>query len=168
MAAPILWTPGKMRSSCKKNHVRKIPPFREGGGFGGGGGADFIFMGARIFLNRGALGSAPESAREIGAALPVRRQHFPEHSWEHSPEHPRFSQGTPGALPRALPEIPLPSSTPVTGRRDCKSWGLRQSRDFGGGGEQSKSPPQPQRVARFWSTEVGNGERGHFRMLLLP
>ena len=49
MAAPILWTPGKMRSFCRKNHVRKIPPFK-GGGFGGGGSADFIFMGARIFL----------------------------------------------------------------------------------------------------------------------
>ena len=34
-----------MRSLCRKNHVRKIPPF-----FGGGGSADFIFMGARIFL----------------------------------------------------------------------------------------------------------------------
>ena len=48
MAAPILWTPGKMRSFCRKNHVRKIPPFR--GGFFGGGSAGFIFMGARIFL----------------------------------------------------------------------------------------------------------------------
>ena len=27
MAAPILWTPGKMRSFCRKNNVRKIPPF---------------------------------------------------------------------------------------------------------------------------------------------
>ena len=27
MGAPILWTAGKMRSFCKKNHVRKIPPF---------------------------------------------------------------------------------------------------------------------------------------------
>ena len=50
MAAPILWTPGKMRSFCRKNHVRKIPLFW--GWFGGGGGsADFIFMGARIFLS---------------------------------------------------------------------------------------------------------------------
>ena len=49
MAAPILWTPGKMRSFCRKNHVRKIPLFL-GGGFGGGGSADFIFMDARIFL----------------------------------------------------------------------------------------------------------------------
>ena len=50
MGAPTLWTPGKMRSFCRKNHVRKIPLF--GGGFwgGGGGSADFIFMGARIFL----------------------------------------------------------------------------------------------------------------------
>ena len=53
MAAPILWTPGKMRPFCRKNHVHKIPRFR-GGVFwvlgGGGGSADFIFMGARIFL----------------------------------------------------------------------------------------------------------------------
>ena len=48
MAAPILWTPGKMRSFCRKTHVHKIPRF--GGGFWGGGSADFIFMGARIFL----------------------------------------------------------------------------------------------------------------------
>ena len=53
MAASILWTPGKMRSFCRKTHVHKIPRFRGWGilGFGGGGGsADFIFMGARIFL----------------------------------------------------------------------------------------------------------------------
>ena len=54
MGAPILWTPGKMRSFCRKNDVRKIPFF--GGGVWGGGGrgsADFIFMGARIFLIKG-------------------------------------------------------------------------------------------------------------------
>ena len=49
MAAPILWTPEKMRSFCRKTHVHKIPRFR-GGIWGGGGSADFIFMGARIFL----------------------------------------------------------------------------------------------------------------------
>ena len=38
-----------MRSFCRKTHVHKIPRF--GGGFGGGGSADFIFMGARIFLS---------------------------------------------------------------------------------------------------------------------
>ena len=38
--------------SAGKTHVHKIPRFRGGGGFWvfGGGGADFIFMGARIFL----------------------------------------------------------------------------------------------------------------------
>ena len=45
----------KMRSFCRKTHVHKIPRFRGGGVFwvwgGGGGSADFIFMGARIFLN---------------------------------------------------------------------------------------------------------------------
>ena len=40
-----------MRSFCRKNHVRKIPLFW-GGFWGGGGSADFIFMGARIFLTK--------------------------------------------------------------------------------------------------------------------
>ena len=55
MGAPVLWTPGKMRSFCRKTHVHKIPRFRGGGilGFGGGGNADFIFMGAWIFLING-------------------------------------------------------------------------------------------------------------------
>ena len=41
-----------MRSFCRKTHVRKIPPFWGGFWGGGGGSADFIFMGARIFLNK--------------------------------------------------------------------------------------------------------------------
>ena len=38
--------------SAGKIHVHKIPRFRGGGilGLGGGGCADFIFMGARLFL----------------------------------------------------------------------------------------------------------------------
>ena len=42
-----------MRPFCRKSHVHKFPRFGGGGilGFwGGGGSADFIFMGARIFL----------------------------------------------------------------------------------------------------------------------
>ena len=50
MGAPILWTPGKMRSFCRKNNVRKISLFWGGVLGGGGESADFIFMGARIFL----------------------------------------------------------------------------------------------------------------------
>ena len=51
MAAPILWTPGKMRPFCRKTNVHKIPRFLGGGILGfGGGSADYIFMGARIFL----------------------------------------------------------------------------------------------------------------------
>ena len=49
MAAPILWTPGKMRSFCRKTHVHKIPRLG-GGGWGGGEVPIFFFMGARIFL----------------------------------------------------------------------------------------------------------------------
>ena len=53
MAAPILWTSGKCVLSAGKTSVHKIPPFFWGGMFwvlGGGGSADFIFMGAGIFL----------------------------------------------------------------------------------------------------------------------
>ena len=52
MAAPILWTPGKMPSFCRKTYVHKIP--RSRGGilvWGEGGSVDSIFMGAGIFLN---------------------------------------------------------------------------------------------------------------------
>ena len=40
--------------SAGKTHVHKIPRFRGRGilGFRGGGSADFIFMGARIFLKQ--------------------------------------------------------------------------------------------------------------------
>ena len=53
-AAPILSTPEKKkRSFCGKTHVHKIPRFRGGGGvfwvLGGGGSADFIFMGRADF-----------------------------------------------------------------------------------------------------------------------
>ena len=72
MAAPILWTPGKKRPFCRKNHVHKIP--RLGGGilgFGGGGGsADFIFMGARIFLKFPARQSENKKNYEFGRACP--------------------------------------------------------------------------------------------------
>ena len=55
MAAPILWTPGKSAFFLQENlHVHKIPRFLGGGNFGlggGGGSADFIFMGAGIFLS---------------------------------------------------------------------------------------------------------------------
>ena len=55
MAARILWAPRKMRSFCRKTYVHKIPRFGAGGVFwvwggGRGGSADFIFMGAGIFL----------------------------------------------------------------------------------------------------------------------
>ena len=67
MAAPILWTPGKMRPFCRKSHVHKIPRFR-GGVFWvwGGGECQFHFYGRadfsenlrspRICLRRGPLG----------------------------------------------------------------------------------------------------------------
>ena len=51
MGASILWTPGKMRSFCRKTHVHKIP--RLGGGYfgfwGGGGVCRFYFYGHADF-----------------------------------------------------------------------------------------------------------------------
>ena len=52
-----------MRSFCSKNSVRKIPPFW-GGGLGGGGSADFIFMGARTFLMIQKPGNHPNFAKK--------------------------------------------------------------------------------------------------------
>ena len=52
MAAPILWTPGKMRSFCRKTSVHKISRFGGGGGilgFGGGGECRFYFYGRADF-----------------------------------------------------------------------------------------------------------------------
>ena len=51
MGAPILWTPGKMRSFCRKNNVHKIARFRGGGilGLGGGGECRFYFYGRAEF-----------------------------------------------------------------------------------------------------------------------
>ena len=52
MAAPILWTPGKMRSFCRKTHVHKILVLGGGYfGFGGGGGeVPILFLWARGFF----------------------------------------------------------------------------------------------------------------------
>ena len=59
MAAPILWAPGIFGFFLLDNpHAHKIPPFR--GGFwvflgGGGGSANFIFMGVGIFPTCGVF-----------------------------------------------------------------------------------------------------------------
>ena len=52
MAAPILWMPGKCVRSAGKTMSIKFLVF-----FGGGilGSADFIFMGARIFLTKRSI-----------------------------------------------------------------------------------------------------------------
>ena len=60
MAAPILWTPGKLRPFCRKNHVHKIPRFRGGGGIlglgGEGGEVPILFLWeTRILLKCGQL-----------------------------------------------------------------------------------------------------------------
>ena len=48
MAAPILWTPGKMRPFCRKTHVHKIPRLRRFF-FWGGGKCRFYFYGREDF-----------------------------------------------------------------------------------------------------------------------
>ena len=52
MAAPILWTPGKMGSFCRKTCVHKIPRFGGGGVFWGlgGGGVPILFLWAHGFF----------------------------------------------------------------------------------------------------------------------
>ena len=76
MGAPILWTPGK-NAFCRKNHVRKIPLFG-GGVWGGGGSADFIFMGARIFLSlgRGEAFGCPPAVCPPKRPRPLARYRF--------------------------------------------------------------------------------------------
>ena len=65
MGASILWTPGEMRSLCRKNHVHKIPRFGGGGyfGFWGGGECRFYFYGRADFsdFNVGARARRPSS-----------------------------------------------------------------------------------------------------------
>ena len=65
MAAPILWAPGKMFRFCRKTNVHKIPRFGGGGVFWvGGGSADFIIIGAGIFLiDLGYFGTWPIPSR---------------------------------------------------------------------------------------------------------
>ena len=48
MAAPVLWTPEKMRSFCRKTYVNKIPRFKGGGILGlRGGEVPILFLWAR-------------------------------------------------------------------------------------------------------------------------
>ena len=61
MPAPILWAPGKNALFLQETCVHKTPRFK-GGILGlGGGGADFIFMGAGTFLSFVVTGAVSES-----------------------------------------------------------------------------------------------------------
>ena len=65
----------KKHPFCRKSHVHKIPRLRGGGGyFGvGGGSADFIFVGARIFLIDSSDNSiASDSAITIARFCPSK------------------------------------------------------------------------------------------------
>ena len=74
MAVPILWSPGKCVLSAGKTMSVKFLLL------GGGGSADFIFMGVRIFLNHNDLRSqqlgdwafTTTGADAPGAAVPVK------------------------------------------------------------------------------------------------
>ena len=70
MTAPILWAPGIFVLSAGNPHAHKIPRFRGGQGSwvfwtGGGGSADFIFMGVGIFLKFGGVLTSPKKYRAI-------------------------------------------------------------------------------------------------------
>ena len=66
MAAPILWTPGKMRPFCRKNHVHKIPRFR-GGILGlGGGECRFYFYGREDFSENFIVMEFPKNNSVFG------------------------------------------------------------------------------------------------------
>ena len=62
MVAPILWTPGKMRSFCRKTHVHKIP--RLGGGVWGGGKCRFYSYGREDFSELSGTGDPQRDSRE--------------------------------------------------------------------------------------------------------
>ena len=75
MAAPILWTPGKMRLFCRKNNVHKIPRFRGGGGILvlGGGECRFYFYGREDFSD---LGFRAPGKANLPRTLVFRNQQF--------------------------------------------------------------------------------------------
>ena len=86
MAAPILWAPRISALFLQENlHVHKIPRFRGGGrgilGFeGGGGSANFIFMGAGIFLRICTFKNQKNSVfgrfSSVASALPPQKRKF--------------------------------------------------------------------------------------------
>ena len=88
MGAPILWTPGKMRSFCRKNHVRTIPLFW-GGGLGGGecrfyfyGRADFSEIHLSKFVRPKRWDDSPVGFRGSNASG-GRVVLLPGAFWEH-------------------------------------------------------------------------------------
>ena len=92
MAAPIyghLEKKKKKRSFCKKTCVHKIPRFRGGGnlGFFWGGSADFIFMGARIFLTVSGLPPSAANSLRFGSRCHLQLQ--PEPKSQAIPERER-------------------------------------------------------------------------------
>ena len=95
MGAPILWTPGKNAFFLQENlHVHKIPRFGGGLGFGGGS-ADFIFMGAGIFLRiipPKARDIPPKSLVSLGFEFEGHTELFGPHpSRGRPPPHPKIS-----------------------------------------------------------------------------
>ena len=74
-----------MRPFCRKNHVHKIPRFRGGGGyfgFFGGGSADLIFMGARIFLIEARKLGKPLTSTLLTSTLFLAPGGFPVEGFE--------------------------------------------------------------------------------------
>ena len=92
----------KMRSFCRKNRVRKIPRFWGGVlGGGGGGSADFIFMGARTFLKRRGCRIC------VTVRLPVRPRGETMH-WQANSKSPLSVTVTPLLDVPEIPCKPIP------------------------------------------------------------
>ena len=135
MAAPILWTPGKMPSFCRKTSMSIKILVLGGGDWGlGGGSADFIFMGAGIFLITTARSKLPRgkfnlsitsktipSARHPVRLVFLRRWSLVRGSWEWTSLRLFLPRGCCGVIFAARQRFasigPLGGRRPISGLR---------------------------------------------------
>ena len=135
--------------SAGKPPVHKIPRFRGGGYFGvwgGGGSADFIFMGARIFLNCLKIASDLRFA--------IRRMLFAFHPWFETSLTDRCLLSTSVLL--GSTSLTPPDPTPLQG---TSHWDRGERlRDTATSTRQSKQPPE---MAQGSTWELPNPLKRH-------